>query len=134
MPQIGKKVYPEGRYYISGPMTGIRNFNYRGFYEVADDLRQFGFDVASPSEIDFKSLGETYRGSLSSHVYLEQGLELLSKCDHIVMFGRWKRSFGATVEVETAEINGKTIFQYHPGGLFLRNPHLFKIDSRGKRK
>lgn len=38
-------------YYVAGPMTGIKSFNYPAFDEAAASLRARGFFVISPSEI-----------------------------------------------------------------------------------
>lgn len=38
--------------YIAGPMTGLPQFNYPAFLELAAKLRASGYDVVSPAELD----------------------------------------------------------------------------------
>ncbi|WP_319942079.1 DUF4406 domain-containing protein [Pseudomonas quasicaspiana] len=40
------------RIYISGPMTGLPDFNFPAFAAEANRLRGLGFDVVNPAEIN----------------------------------------------------------------------------------
>ena len=40
------------RVYLTGPMTGIKDFNRPVFRQAADALRKKGFDVVSPDDLD----------------------------------------------------------------------------------
>lgn len=40
------------RLYISGPMTDMPNHNYLAFNEAAKQLREAGYEVLNPAELD----------------------------------------------------------------------------------
>jgi len=42
-----------GRYYLAGPMTGLPDNNYPAFHEAARKLRDLGFEIVSPAEINY---------------------------------------------------------------------------------
>lgn len=42
------------RMYLSGPMTGIENYNFPEFFRIARLLRAQGFEVVSPAEFDIE--------------------------------------------------------------------------------
>lgn len=92
-----------GRAYLAGPMTGISGFNFPAFRDACLWLRQRGWDVVSPHEIDH---GETDhdRGSLPHGVYLRASLAALLTCNAVVAvrfkcgpFGRFVPPPGAVV-------------------------------------
>lgn len=41
---------PRGPVYLSGPMTGLPDFNYPAFHDAAQRLRSIGHRVESPAE------------------------------------------------------------------------------------
>lgn len=43
------------RLYLSGPMTGIENYNFPEFFRIGDRLRELGHEVESPAEYDIKN-------------------------------------------------------------------------------
>lgn len=82
--------------YISGPMTGLPNYNRPAFNKAADYLRSQGFTVWNPAE-EFDSTHIYPR-----KVYMRQDIEALLKCESIVMLHGWEDSAGARLELEIA--------------------------------
>jgi hypothetical protein len=77
--------------YISGPMTGIEQFNHPAFANQAKRLRSLGFDVVNPAEH-----GEEV--GLEWHQYLRKDIRLLVDCNAIYMLPGWSKSKGARLE------------------------------------
>lgn len=99
------------RIYISGPMTGVRDLNGPAFARAAKALRECGYDVVSPPELDSREATPTWEGCL------RRDIEYLMECDCIATLPRWKRSRGATLEVYI----GKALkYPIHTVGYYLQ--------------
>lgn len=83
-------------YYLSGPMTGLPDYNRPAFNEAANQLRAHGFVVWNPAE-EFDATTIYPR-----KVYLRKDIEALLKCDAIVMLDGWENSAGAKLELDIA--------------------------------
>lgn len=83
--------------YLSGPMTGLPEWNFPEFNRVAAKLRALGHTVLNPAE--------TLGGDTSKprKFYMRYDIGLLLKCDTIVLLKNWRKSKGALVEVEVAK-------------------------------
>lgn len=92
------------RVYISGPMTGYKDYNYPAFHRVADEWRKLGHDVFCPAE-NFK--GST---DLPWEFYMKEDLRLVMHCDAIVMLHGWDLSRGALMEALVAKTCGLHMF------------------------
>lgn len=77
--------------YISGPMSGLPDFNFPAFHQKALELRAHGFDVVNPAEF-----GEQV--GMEWHEYLRKDIRALMACDAIWMLPGWSRSKGARLE------------------------------------
>jgi hypothetical protein len=86
--------------YVSGPMTGIKDFNYPAFTLACRVLRECGHDVVSPHEV--AHLDNGVAGSLSWKDYLKGDLAVLLPCAGIVLLPGWSASRGAKLELATA--------------------------------
>lgn len=87
--------------YISGPMTGIPEFNYPAFEDAAQRLRALGYDVVSPHEINPPDgIDHTWEW------YLRRDIAGLVECDGIVVLPGWENSRGARVETDLASVLG----------------------------
>lgn len=109
--------------YIAGPMSGIPQFNYPAFNNAAKALRQAGYDVRNPTEMDDK---ETQRAALASPdgrftngmVGGETWGDLLSRdvkvvadeVDGVCLLSGWEKSRGARLEAYVAVNVGKPVF------------------------
>jgi hypothetical protein len=82
------------RAYVSGPMSGLPNFNYPAFYEATFELRRRGHFVISPVEC-----AEHLDGTGAEWAdYMRVDLPELVQCDTIVLLHGWHRSRGARLE------------------------------------
>lgn len=91
------------KYYISGPMTGLPNFNHTIFNRIAKELRAMGLNVFNPAETDEGSIDKDRK------YYLRKDIEELLKCTHVVLLDGWKKSKGALLEVAIAKELNMTI-------------------------
>jgi hypothetical protein len=92
----------EATYYISGPMSGIEEYNYPYFKKVAHRLRYLGLEVYSPVEIDPV---ERTSGMSEMDFWQEcinRCLVMMENCDSIIMLQGWTRSRGARKELDLA--------------------------------
>lgn len=83
------------RIYLSGPMTGLPEFNYPAFNAAAAHLRALGVHVENPAENTKPPCG-SWLG------YMRLAVAQLATCDHVVVLDGWEQSSGARVEVELA--------------------------------
>lgn len=91
------------RVYISGPMTGIPEWNHPAFNKVASKLRELGEDVCNPAEF-FDGNTELHRTD-----YIRKSIEELLDCTDVVTLPGWEFSEGATLEVQMAKELGYKI-------------------------
>lgn len=83
--------------YLSGPMTGLPEYNYPAFRSAAETLRSFGQQVFDPSEA-FEG-----RTDLPKEIYMRKDIEELLKADVVALLPGWQTSSGAQLEVEVAK-------------------------------
>jgi hypothetical protein len=98
-------------YYLGGPMTGRPQFNFPAFDAAAADLREQGYKIVSPAELDAdetreaalasadgspgegSSNGETWGDFLARDVKL-----IADKCGGMIVLPEWNQSKGARLE------------------------------------
>lgn len=102
-------------YYISGPMTGLPEFNYPMFEAVASELRGMGYDIVSPHETDEIQGNEP--GSQTWEWYMRHALRGLLTCNAIVMLPGWTRSKGARRELDIALDTGMALLKWEKNTL-----------------
>jgi hypothetical protein len=83
------------RAYISGPMSGLPDFNHPAFHACAERLRTAGFDVVNPAEINPVPI-------VPRAECMRRDIEALLTCDVIVMLQGWEKSRGAVLEMMVA--------------------------------
>lgn len=83
------------RVYVSGPMTGLPEYNYPAFNRAAQWLRDAGYDVENPAENPAPPCG-TWVG------YMRLAVAQVARCDALYLLDGWQHSRGAWVEVSLA--------------------------------
>lgn len=81
--------------YISGPMTGLPEFNFPTFHAAARALRGIGHQAVNPAEINSNTNGDW-------HLYLREDIKALCDCDGLALLPGWEDSKGAHLEVHVA--------------------------------
>lgn len=94
----------KGVVYISGPMTGLPNFNFDNFNRVAKYLRALGYEVINPAE-NFN--GKT---DLPRDEYMREDIKNVMDANTIVVLDGWTESKGAVTEVRIAREIGLDIY------------------------
>lgn len=87
------------RIYIAGPMSGYPEHNFPAFIAEAKRLRQLGYDVVNPQEINGHLVGK-----LEYIQYLRNDVAQLATCDTIAFLPGWQGSRGANIELEVATL------------------------------
>lgn len=83
------------RLYLSGPMSGLPEFNFPAFHKVAGLLRAKGHFVVSPAEI-------TTDTGASWQECLRADIKALCDCDAVALMDGWEHSNGAHLELHIA--------------------------------
>ena len=96
------------RLYISGPMTGIPNFNRPAFHAAAAYYRGIGYRVENPAENPVPACGGTWKG------WMRQAIVQLLTCRVIVLLPGWECSRGARLERWIALRRGIDVWVYVP--------------------
>lgn len=105
--------------YIAGPMHGMEGFNFQEFHKCAEDLRNGGWTVVNPAEIDhgrenWPEDTETWIVEPEARAfYLRQDLKLLLDCDCIILLDGWFESKGANIELAAALVAGLDVYRWN---------------------
>ena len=92
--------------YLSGPMTGIENYNYPMFNEVAREVRELGHRVINPAEF-YGGHGDRTRQE-----YMHKSVQALLNSTNVILLPGWRDSKGCTLEVAIAQEIGLVIQEY----------------------
>lgn len=92
------------RLYLSGPMSGLPNWNFPAFHAEAARLRGLGYEVVSPAEVNPDT-------SLSWHECLRLDIKHLCDCEAIALLPGWESSNGAHLELHIAHRLGLKVYQ-----------------------
>lgn len=87
--------------YISGPITGMPDGNYKAFADAEELLEEQGFIVLNP-----RSLPE----GMQQDRYMPIALAMLQQADAIFLLDGWVRSGGAMIERQLAIYQSKEIY------------------------
>lgn len=80
--------------FISGPMTGIPEYNRSAFYDAAEFQRQLNRIVLNPATLPL---------GLDEPEYMQISLAMLLCCDCIYLIDGWEQSSGARSEYTLAQ-------------------------------
>lgn len=86
--------------YISGPMTGLPDYNRAAFMQAARDLRRAGFRVINPAR---QPAGKSWTW------YMIRDLAAVERADGVAQLEGWERSRGAQIEFHAAKYHDKKI-------------------------
>lgn len=106
------------RVYLAGPMTGIPEYNAPAFRRAAERLRDRGFVVISPVEMD-EADGVNLEAEAAAHGDWDWALALardisvvIREVDAVVVLRGWTKSRGAFLETEAAYACNKPVLRY----------------------
>ncbi|HXS14473.1 MAG TPA: DUF4406 domain-containing protein [Acidobacteriaceae bacterium] len=123
------------RVYLAGPMSNIPQFNFPLFYKVAAELRERGWDVVSPAELDDQEdkgaamsspdgdpNNRDHMGGKTWADFLARDVKLIAdKVQGIVFLQDWWRSRGARLEAFVGLLQKNfSFFQYETDGSVIR--------------
>jgi hypothetical protein len=94
--------------YVAGPMAGHPDWNFPAFEEAARELREAGFSVTGPHEIDNASGFDPTKedAELDLRLELERGVEAVLEADGVALLDGWEDSPSAVIESLTAQSKG----------------------------
>lgn len=98
--------------YLAGPMTGYPEYNFPAFRAAASRLRELGWGIRSPHELDEHENGgkaPTPADAKPWSYYLRRDLRLLLECQSVVVLAGWRESRGANLEVHVASSLGMPV-------------------------
>jgi hypothetical protein len=85
--------------YVSGPMTGIENFNYPAFHDARDRLKAAGHEVLSPADLPIREDWEWVD-------YMLVDIDAVFACDGVATLDGCDASRGSRIECRIAEKRG----------------------------
>lgn len=102
--------------YIAGKLSGANNFDIARNIHAAEELGLRVAEAGAMPLIPHANTGMKFFGTLSEDFWYEGTLELLRRCDAVIMVSGYESSKGAMAEYEEA--------------LRLRLPRFFVVDGR----
>lgn len=107
--------------YVAGPMTGYPQHNFPAFHAATLDLRERGYDVTSPAELDLQAGYDPAHEATAEELaaMLDRDIDAVMAADAVVVLPGWDASIGVMMEVTLAEALGKPVI---PLEQLLRNP------------
>lgn len=124
------------RIYISGPMTGLPDYNRAAFNAAASALRGQGYDVENPAENppppcnclygrqDHSPICVLHNEERMWEYYMELAYKQVDKSDAIGLLPGWEISKGAGLEASRAVKANKKTYLIHPTTFILSEVNL----------
>ncbi len=91
--------------YLSGPMTGLPDLNFPAFHAAAAQLRQAGYTVVNPAEIE-----QADQGNWLACMWTDIAAMAAARVDGVATLPGWDASRGAHAEVKLAWSLGLDVF------------------------
>lgn len=101
-----KVAYVAGPYRSKDGPYGILQ-NIRAAEEVAGELWRLGFAAICPHKNT-----AMFDGAAPDSVWLEGDIEIMRRCDFVVMVPGWRQSAGAAFENEIAKKRGMPVYEW----------------------
>lgn len=100
--------------YLSGPMTGLADFNRAAFDMRAEAFRAQGYMVLNPADLSRRA------GTDRPYMfYLKRALRMMLEADVVYVFGTIRHSRGVQTELRVArEVNMPVVFEDEEGGAY----------------
>lgn len=104
--------------YVAGPMRGYERFNFDAFERATEWLRDRGFKVTSPAEMDLElgldpDIANTdAEADFDVADALRRDFAVILDADGVVLLAGWENSAGARAERWLAETTGKDVWRY----------------------
>lgn len=115
--------------YLSGPMTGIPEFNYPEFARVSRILRYLGYKVESPHENPAPPSEQGLVGDDLWEYYMKLCKKQVERSEAIVLMQGWPESKGARLELEWALDLGHFVFFYDDTKYTLGQDPLIRMSN-----
>ena len=134
----------EMKWYLAGPMSGIAQFNIPAFDEAVKRLREFGYDVTSPAELDSDEIREAALASKTGKpediVRIETWGSMLSRdvrliadeMDGVIFLPDWELSRGARLEAYVGLLTGKQFALYWKRDFRSISREIIAVDLRSR--
>lgn len=100
--------------YLSGPMTGLPEYNYPAFHAAAAALRALGHTVYNPAQYPHDGALEEFP---IRQAFADYCRFICTEADLIVMLPGWQASKGATAERALGRAIGLRIAEYDAADL-----------------
>ena len=114
------------KWYLAGPMTGIPQFNFPAFIEATAAMRDQGYIIFTPAELDSPAVQEAAMASATGNQadvnmietwgdMLARDVKLITdELDGVVFLSGWAKSKGARLEAFVGILTGKFFGRYVP--------------------
>ena len=97
--------------YLSGPMTGVEDYNMPMFFYWQVKLEKSGYRIDNPALYDLRKMrtGWVYSEDQWDSIIAED-CEILKGCDFVFVLNGWQDSPGALIEIECARREGIPVY------------------------
>jgi nucleoside 2-deoxyribosyltransferase len=92
------------RIYLAGPISNMPGHNIAAFNSAADKLREQGFDVVNPVEMQGGDM------TMPRAFYMRADIAAILTVDAVAVLPNWQASKGATLEVMIAREIDITVY------------------------